>query len=157
VAGRLPEVRAAVDRQRLAWKELRRLPARLEGPAAEVHQLSAGFRDHLRRLQGAGQGLDRKVATLLADLGRFARALGLTDTVRGACHGWSEEARGLGAQLQELGLEPAEPPRSLRALIDGFTLFEHKQIALAAPAQASDGATQPPPQEAGAPGELTLF
>jgi hypothetical protein len=158
VAARLPEVRAALQRQRVAWEELRHLPARLGAPAAEVHQLSAGFREHLGRLQGGGQGLDRKVAGLLAELERFAGALGLTDTVRGACEGWSAEARALEEQLRGRGLPPAEPPRTLRALIDGFTLFEHKQIALAVPAQAGDGPLPPPPPlEAGAPGELTLF
>jgi hypothetical protein len=149
VASRVPLAREALRRQGQAWEGLQRLPAQLEAPSVRVHEIAAGFRAHLDRLQGAGEALDREAGTLLADLAAFGQALTLTDTVRTACEGWCAEAGQLREQLLALGLEPAPPTRSLHALIEGFTLFEHKQIALAGPAQ--------PSQSAGEPGELTLF
>jgi hypothetical protein len=149
VAARLPLVRAAMAQEREAWEALRELPARLEAPVAQVRDISATFRAHLERLQGAGGELDRLSSGLVSELAGFGRALSLPETVRGACERWCDEAAALQERFLELGLEPAEPSRSLATLIEGFTLYEHKQLALAQP-----GANT---QQAGEPGELTLF
>lgn len=146
---RLPLVRAAVERQRTACLGLSTPPPGVETAAARVHHIAGDFGEHLSRLEGAGQAVDGRASSLLRDLKAFRQTLSIIDTMQKACEQWQADAEQLRTQLLGLGLAPADAPPLLHALIEKFTLFEHKQIAL--------GEAGPHSQQDGEPGELTLF
>jgi hypothetical protein len=139
----------AVQRQRSSWASLRSLPASIEQAALRVRAIATSFGTQLVALAGAAMVLEQEAGTLHRGLLAFGESLASTDAIRETCARFRDDAERLRADLLERGYELADAPDSLRALIERFTLFEHKVIAR--------GATDPTREQHGKPGELTFF
>jgi hypothetical protein len=140
---------AALDRQRDSWAGLRGSPQRIGEGAGRVRALAAEFGHRLAALGGACEGLDRQSAGLRQGLEAFARSVAATAGMKEACRQLSLDAERQRTALLVQGLQADPEPSPLRALIDRFTLFEHKQLAAAAEEVTLEAG--------GRPGELTLF
>jgi hypothetical protein len=149
LGARLTLFRSALEQQRASWDDVRHLSASLGLSSTGMHAVCAGFSEQLTALGGMGAAFELRAGVLQGDLRAFGAAVAAAARIRAACALASDDARRLSAQLAALGCAPDDEPAALRAIIERFTLFEHKQIA------SGVAHLQGPPADQ--PGELTLF
>jgi hypothetical protein len=149
LSARLALFRGALEQQRTSWDDVRHLSESLGHSSAGMRAICAGFSEQVTALGGMGAAFEVQAGGLQGDLRAFGRAVAAAGEIRAACALASDEARRLSAQLAGLGCAPDDEPAALRAIIERFTLFEHKQIA--------SGVAHLPAPLADKPGELTLF
>jgi hypothetical protein len=145
----LTRFKSSLAQQGSAWDVLRHLPAALQLSNDGARAVCRSFGEQLAALGEVGASLHTKAAALKQDLGGFEARVAAADSIRRTCAALGDDALRLRDRLAALGFTPTEEPASLHALIERFTLFEHKQLAA--------GAANLHLAADSRPGELTLF